>query len=660
MKRPIRWLFSLSILLGGSGFGQPVIDSLSELLKKENDPDKKSQLFCRSGDEKTYRGRYHEAISDYSAAIALRRQDTLSVEFCAATFGIGRCMNLMGNRSSALFHLQRSLSIAKAQGYLHEHISSLIMIGSVFLDSPNNERSITYFEQAEELANKNKTGKYITAIKTYQANYYYTIKNYEKALVLYFEIEKMTRNSSRGNHAGTLGNIGNVYIDLGQLELGKSYQWRAVKEFKLKNDIQGEAICLTSLGELYLKAGDLDSSEICFQRSQELAIRMNSWEDLVENYEGLSVLYKRKKDFKKALECAELFKIYSDSINREGNAEKLTEVELTYKFLEKQREQEIVQRAKDEVVQEQIKRQQLITWSAAGGGVLCLVILVMVYRIAQDRKRSNQKLQHFNREILEQKHVIEEKNKEITDSINYAERIQKALLNSEGVLQKHLPSYFIYNRPRDIVSGDFYWSAEKFGKLFVATADCTGHGVPGAFMSMIGVSLLNELILNRGLHDPGKILNKLREEIILALNPAGSQEEQKDGMDMVLMVFDKNQLQFAAANNPLWLIRDGKLTEFKADKQPVGKHHGEETPFRTHQLNLLPGDMIYTFSDGFADQFGGPAGKKFKYKPFAELLLRIQGMDPATQRKELDRAFLAWKKDHRQVDDVLVLGFRIS
>ncbi|MCC7303383.1 MAG: tetratricopeptide repeat protein [Bacteroidia bacterium] len=650
------FLFCLSACLGAS----PVTDSLSRLIAAEQDGMKKARLYCTRGDQLTFIGQYDEAMEDYSSAIRLWGKDTLSEEFCNATFGIGRCFNLLGNRAAALHHLQRSLTIAKMKGYHHEQIQSLIMIGSVFLESPQNEKSIQYFEEAERVAHQRGKEDYMGAIKTYQANYYYTKKDFEKALSLYFEVYKMTENSPGHYNAGTLGNIGNVYIDLGQYELGKSYQWRAIKGFRNLNDIQGQTICLSSLGELYLKEKKTDSSEYCFRAALQLAQEMNSWEDFIEIHEGLSSLYKIKGDHRRALEHYELFKIYSDSVAEQGNAEKLTETELTYKFLEKQREQEIMQKAKDEVVQEQMKRQRFISWAAAGGALLTLVILIMVYRISRDRKESNIRLSRFNEEILFQKNVIEEKNKEITDSINYAERIQKALLNSEGELKKNIPHYFIFNRPRDIVSGDFYWAAEKFGKLFIAVADCTGHGVPGAFMSMIGVSMLNELVVNRGMHDPGKILNKLREEVIVALNPEGSKEEQKDGMDMVLMVLDRDQLSFAAANNPLWLIRNGKLEEFKGDKMPVGIHAGEMQAFRTQQVRLLPGDSVYAFSDGYADQFGGPSGKKFKYKPFADLLLRIHDLSFQEQKTRLDIAFNDWKKDLQQVDDVLVMGFRLQ
>ncbi len=658
-KHQVLFLSVVFCLLHLASFSNTSLDSLTRLLEKDQNDTLRIRHLLQRGDENTFSGQYPLAIEDYSEALRLIGNDTVSESYCVAELGMGRAFNAMGNRSRALHHLQKCLSIARKKGFSHEHIMVLLGIGSVFLDSPNAEKCMEYFNEAETIIQKQQKPRYLPGVKTLQANYYYSKKEYLKALTLYIEVEKLTRGSNKTNHAGVLGNIGNVYYDLGDPVKAKEFQWRAIREFELTDDIQGQAICYTMLGELYREQDKMDSSLFCYEFSLKLSKQMNSWEDFIENYKGLSAYYKKKGEYKKALEAAELYKMYSDSVNDVGNTEKLTEMELTYKFMEQQREQELIQQGKDELAEEQIKRQRLITYAAIGGGILCLVILIMVFRISQDRKKSNEKLQQFNSEIITQKNIIEEKNKEITDSINYAERIQKALLNSESVLQKGVADHFILNRPKDIVSGDFYWTAEKFGKLFVVVADCTGHGVPGAFMSMIGVSLLNELILTNGMHDPGKILNRLRDEVIVALNPKGSKEEQKDGMDMVLMVLDKDQLQFAAANNPLWLVRGGKLQEFKGDKQPVGKHVVEEQPFRTQSIRLEKNDRVYAFSDGFADQFGGPSGKKYKYRPLADLLIRIHELPMEEQKERMGKEFDLWKKDLQQVDDVLVVGIRI-
>lgn len=240
-----------------------------------------------------------------------------------------------------------------------------------------------------------------------------------------------------------------------------------------------------------------------------------------------------------------------------------------------------------------------------------------------------------------------------------------------GVAQKNTATedkqFFILYKPKDIVSGDFYYAlAHKTNdseneKFFLCTADCTGHGVPGAFMSMLNISYLDESIIEKNMSKPNEVLNHIRTEIISSLNPEGSEEESKDGMDCVLCAydFDKMILEFAAANNPLWLVREGAIIEYKPDKMPVGKYNDELKPFSLQKVELKKGDIVYTFTDGYADQFGGPKGKKFKYKQLENLLLENHKLPMDDQKRILNEKFDEWKGNLEQVDDVLVIGIKI-
>jgi serine phosphatase RsbU (regulator of sigma subunit) len=259
-----------------------------------------------------------------------------------------------------------------------------------------------------------------------------------------------------------------------------------------------------------------------------------------------------------------------------------------------------------------------------------------------------------------QKSLVDEKNKDITDSIRYARSIQKAILPEKEYGRKLLPEHFILFKPKDIVSGDFYWITENKGKVFFAVCDCTGHGVPGAFMSMIGSSLLNEVVNEKGINTPGAIFDEVRSGFINALKQTTDDVQQKDGMDAILCSLDQNRkLEFAAAYNPLFLIRDGELRDYKADAQPVGFHQGVETPFTNQELTLVKNDVIYLLSDGFQDQFGGPKGKKFKVRKLKNLLLNIYSLPMADQFQKLTEVFDEWKGDLDQVDDVCIMGMRI-
>jgi len=264
-------------------------------------------------------------------------------------------------------------------------------------------------------------------------------------------------------------------------------------------------------------------------------------------------------------------------------------------------------------------------------------------------------------EVEKQKHIIEEKHKEITDSITYAERIQRALLASKKLLDQNLKDYFILFKPKDVVSGDFYWATKLSNQQFVlVTADSTGHGVPGAIMSIVNIASLKEAVI-QGITSPDMLLNETRRLVIQNLKNDGSAEGGKDGMDATLISFDfeNNMLTCACANNPIWIIRNNELLEIKGERMPIGKHEKEDIPFTMSTIPLQKDDVVYTLTDGFSDQFGGPNGKKFKYKPLQELLLSIANLPMPVQKQKLALAFDNWKGDLEQVDDVCIVGVRV-
>ncbi len=269
----------------------------------------------------------------------------------------------------------------------------------------------------------------------------------------------------------------------------------------------------------------------------------------------------------------------------------------------------------------------------------------------------------FENELKKKNELVSEKNKEITDSINYAKRIQRAILPSEEELSKALKNYFVLYHPKDIVSGDFYWginttTATNGNSLSVIAAiDCTGHGVPGAFMSMLGYTLLNQTIKNSKINSPADALDFLNTELPKNLKSYGQETSIRDGMDMALCAidFENKKMYFSGANNPCWIIRNNEVIELKADKQPISASTDmEKKPFTNQQFDLETSDTVYLFTDGYADQFGGPKGKKFKYKQLEELLIEIYTYSPEQQSEIMKQRFEEWKGDLEQVDDVLV------
>jgi serine phosphatase RsbU (regulator of sigma subunit) len=258
--------------------------------------------------------------------------------------------------------------------------------------------------------------------------------------------------------------------------------------------------------------------------------------------------------------------------------------------------------------------------------------------------------------VVEYATQLQVKNQEIIDSISYAKRIQLAILPSKKLMNELLPNSFVLYKPKDIVAGDFYWLEPKDGSILFAAADCTGHGVPGAMVSVICNNGLNRSVREHGLSVPGEILNKTREIVIQEFEK--SEDEVKDGMDIALCALNGMKLSYAGAHNPLWIIREGELLTFKADKQPIGKHL-DYVPYHTHEVDLQKGDVIYVFSDGYADQFGGEKGKKFRTSNMKKLLLSIYEKPMQEQKELLNQTFETWQGDLEQLDDVCVIGVRV-
>lgn len=328
-----------------------------------------------------------------------------------------------------------------------------------------------------------------------------------------------------------------------------------------------------------------------------------------------------------------------------------------FSFLQNQ----IINELKVDVIR---RNQRLLKWGIVS--LVCLLLLVIGFLIIGIRNRKRIQIQNFklskkNEEIESQRNVIFHKNKEIVDSINYALKIQSALLPSEEEMIDSLGNVYVFFKPKDIVSGDFYWFYETDEYYFYATADCTGHGVPGGFMSMLGMSLLNEIVKDKKIEEPCDILDLLSAKIVAELKQTEVKNASKDGMDISLCRINKQktELIYSGANNDLWLIRNNQIHVYKSDRQPIGYHFGEFKQFNQHTIQLKKDDRIFTFTDGFADQFGGTKGKKFKPNNLKNLFLSTYSHPIIEQKTILNLTFENWKGNLEQVDDILIIGLRI-
>ena len=432
---------------------------------------------------------------------------------------------------------------------------------------------------------------------------------------------------------------------------------------------------------IYFKNGDYQQALYCFNKYDSIKTASNQDQaqqqivlaEFKKDVEKNEAILKAEFDRKEALSSAELARkqamlernkqmyliLEQESKLKEMDLAK-SELELKHKATETENQKKQLQLlAQDKQLkeieakqkEEELNKQRIVNYAVSSGGLLVAGLLFFAVRGYNQKKKDNKTIQ-------QQKLIVEEKQKEILDSITYAKRLQEAIMPPTNLFRDTLPNSFIYYKPKDIIAGDFYWMERLNEMVFFAAADCTGHGVPGAMVSVVCSNALNRAVKEFGIKSPSKILDKTRELVIETFER--SESEVKDGMDISLCALNLKsmEMEWAGANNPLWVVRNKELLEYKADKQPIGKY-ADEKPYTNHTVNLQSGDSIYVFTDGFADQFGGPKGKKFKYKHLAELLIANSHKSPDEQKNTLSSTFDTWKGNLEQIDDVCVIGLRI-
>jgi serine phosphatase RsbU (regulator of sigma subunit)/lipopolysaccharide biosynthesis regulator YciM len=618
-------------------------------LENNNLPRELADAYSHAGMNAMALGYYTNAIDYYERSNVLSRELNRLQQLCDNTMNMGRAYENMGNNTKALECYQSALTQAQELKDINLSTEVTMNIGSLYSEGINPKLGIGYLLRAAETAEKLHDTSLLINAYTYIANNHYYNKHYSEALKMYDKIKSFCKAyGNRNTYAGTLGNMGNVYADMGEIEKAMELQQQAVEMFTELGDKQGLTICYSALGIDYLHLKQYDKALEYFNKSLPLATEMNSLEDLIEIHQNLAQLYEEKSDYKEAYKNYKLYKAFSDSVYNSDNAQKMTEMELNYQFQNKQQEQELRQKIEEE-------RYKRFILAGIAGTLILIIVIILIARSSRQRKRAN-------RQLTAQKELLENHKKEITDSINYAKRIQESILPPDNYWKSILPDSFIFYRPKDIVSGDFYWIEQKGDSVCFAAVDCTGHGVPGALMSVVGFNLLTQAVNEMSLTVPSEILKHLDYGVTKTLRQSGDGKGVKDGMDLSLCSLDKNTnvLQYAGAFNSLYYVKNGEFFEIKADKFPIGVNlDGKVDNYTNHAIPLQKGDCVYLFSDGYADQFGGPKGKKFKYNQLKELLHRNHQLPIEEQRQRIEQAFDAWKGELEQVDDVVIIGVRI-
>jgi serine phosphatase RsbU (regulator of sigma subunit)/Tfp pilus assembly protein PilF len=562
-----------------------------------------------------------------------------------------------GNYSKALEFSLKSLNIDEGLDYKQGVASSYNNIGNIYADQENDIKAMEYYQKCYELRKELGDRKELSSSLNNIGNIYANKENYEKAMEFYFKsLEIDTEFNDEEGMVIALHNIGNIYESQGNIvETMKFFEKALIlaKKLKMKSTISG---ILSDMGGVALDKKEYKKAIALNVEALAIAQKIGAIYETQDAAELLYESYKLKGDADKALKMHELYIATKDSIKSEENQKEIIRQEFKLSY-EKQKVLDDATHDKQMAISaEQEKKQKVIIYAVVGGLGLVILFSIFIFNRLQVTRKQKVLIETQKNEVEHQKIIIEESHKEITDSIAYAKRIQSAILPPDKLVKEYLKESFILYKPKDVVAGDFYWMEHKENNVLFAAADCTGHGVPGAMVSVVCNNALNRSVREYNLSDPGKILDKTREIVIQEFEK--SDEEVKDGMDIALCSLEGNILKYAGAHNPLWIIRNGEIIETKANKEPIGQFDNP-TPYTTHDFELQKGDSVYIFSDGYVDQFGGEKGKKFKSNSFKSLLLEIQNSSMSEQKQLIDTAFEEWKGGLEQIDDVCVIGVRV-
>ncbi len=632
-------------------------DSISSKLNKV-------RLLNIIGNMYKFQCNYDVALKYYHESLRCSEETKDSIGVSVAHIGIANVFMNWGNYDKALENYKICYNNSQKINHKSGMSSAMIGIGNVYKQQNKDKEAIQSYEKSLAIEKENENPEGIALAMLNMGDVYYNQASYYKALFYYKDALKIVTEINN-----------NIRISLVLLQIGQTYQ----------------AIGDNSIAEKYYK------------NSIDVATKIEYNQVILDDLKYLYLLYKKQGNLSNAIEYYEKYNNLKDTLFTANSQKQINEIQTKYETGKKEQEIQLLNKDKQlsnlqiEQNKKEINHQRILIYTFIIGLILISVFLILLFRLYKEKKKANIKLSELNQEILtqkeeivtqrdiatEQRDMISAQKNEITDSIHYAKRIQRALLPIKDYLNEILENYFIFFKPRDIVSGDFYWARRIGSKTIVAAADCTGHGVPGAFMSMLGIAFLKE-ITNKGICSPDIILNELKELVVLSLHQRGMEGDTKDGMDISLCTIDRAEmkLEYAGANNPLYIVKKLKvesckvetqslennelsnfknfeLYELKGDKMPIGYFSEKSELFTKKEISICKSDMIYLFSDGFADQFGGANNKKFKYKALKTLLINNSHNNCEKQKETISCAFENWKSDFEQTDDILVIGIRI-
>lgn len=585
-------------------------------------------IYFRMGECYIMESDYNNALEAYGKSVANCRKSndemTLSSDFAA----IGEIYMQKGDYKKSYKNLYESVEIAKRTNYAYQEAYTYGILGALTELDSNFTKSLEYLEASNRI------------------------------------YESFLKKEHQGEILLNKLNIGSVNISMGNFREGMKILKEVNNQVTEEEPaLKAEVLCVMADAEF--RQGHLQPAQESVERALLISRGKEIMDNVRDDYKLLYKIFERKGQFKEAFRYHKLFTELDDSLTNKTQIKKFAELENEIKENQLRSDHdktETLLRSEKMQKENELKRQRVTNIITGVGLILVLIFSIFIYRSLKENKRKTKIISEQKKEVEIQKAIIEDQKKEVLDSIQYAKRIQEAILPSDDNIKTVFPDSFVCYKPKDIVAGDFYWLVESENYFLIAAADCTGHGVPGAMVSVVCSNALNRAAKELSLDEPGLILDKVREMIIETFIKGDN--DVKDGMDISLLAVPRKwdegglKIKWAGANNPLWYISENKLHEIKGNKQPVGTFIKQEK-FCTVTLDLKRGDELFLITDGFADQFGGPKGKKFKYQQLKETLLVNSSLGMQQQKEILNRVFEDWKGNLAQIDDVTIIGIRL-
>lgn len=656
---------------------QEKFDSLKKMLPNAKQTEKKINLYLEIA-LSIYNSIPDSSIIYYEKARELSQTNNLKILYAQSLHGECRYILLKGDVKKTIEKLNEAIAIFEERKEL-KLLAKSYSLKAVALGVLNkNEDRLAYLTKAKEIYLNLNDNDGLSSIYSNLAHAYGETGQFQKGLnVLKLEEELKLPKSSRTFY--TEINYGVIYYNLKQYIQAIIHFRNSVEIAKKYKMLDSEITGLTHVAECYQKLNKTEESKVYYNKALEIASKNNLLVEEADALKGYTILLEDGQDFKNAFYSLKRLKLIQDSLYAIEKIKSINEIENKLKLSEKEKiiAEQNLSLEKEKVAHESSKTNSLLLF----GGLVVLGIAVFFLIFHNHKtKKLVALIQTQKKEVELQKEIIEVKNKEVTDSIVYARYIQGSMLPSDKAMRDLAKDSFVFYKPKDIVAGDFYWTETVNGNKYLAVCDCTGHGVPGAMVSIVACNALNRAVKEFNIISPEKIFDKVN--VLMQETFSKSDYSIRDGMDGVLCYIDEKtkKMHIAAANNPVWIIRNQlkdsrfeieqlpthfsnfnnkTLIEIKPDKIPIGKFNEQTSSFNLKSFDLQTSDMIYFFTDGYADQFGGEKGKKFKYKKLQELLIGISDKDLSEQKNILDKTIANWQGKLDQIDDILIVGVRV-